>query len=109
MLLLVVCPLLVANRLPIVVVLLIPALAILTVLPLRLTSLERKISSFEKCLSLQDDALHRATIEIRALHQFQRSILALNSESLVRNESLAVAERLRFEALARSVESPQRM
>jgi len=116
----------------------VPALAMLTVLPLRMSSLERKISSLEKSLSLQDDVLrglaidltvlrstiseHRADFEQRwsdferlelerqeALQQFQRSIFAITRESLVRTESLAVAERLRFEALARSVESPQRM
>ena len=53
--------------------------------------------------SLKNDALKEA------LQQFQRSIFAITRESLVRTESLAVAERLRFEALARSVESPQRM
>ena len=138
MLLLVVCPLLVVNRLPMVFALMVPALAMLTVLPLRMSSLERKVSSLEKSLSLQDDVLrglaidltvlrstiseHRADFEQRwsdferlelerqeALQQFQRSIFAITRESLVRTESLAVAERLRFEALARSVESPQRM
>lgn len=115
-----------------------PALAMLTVLPLRMTSLERKISSLEKSLSLQDDVLHGLAIDLtalrptisgyradfehrwsdlgrlelerqEALRQFQRSILAITRESLVRTESSAVSERLRFEALARSVESPQRM
>ena len=133
MLLLVVCPLLIVNRLPMVFVLMVPALAILTILPLRITSLEQKIYLLERSLSLQDDVLRGLTIDLaalrstvseyqagfehrwsdveqlelerqEALRQFQRSILAITRDSLVRIESSFVAERRRFEARARSFE-----
>lgn len=44
-----------------------PALAMLTVLPLRMSSLERKISSLEKSLSLQDDVLRGLAIDLTVL------------------------------------------
>ena len=51
------------------------------------------------------DSEQRELERQQALLQFQQSILALVNESLVRIESLAVAERLRFEAQLRSAES----
>ena len=134
----VISPFFLAGRVPAVVAVSLPVIAISTIVPLRwssvaqrLHSLEEVVTSQEQALSLQHEAIRRVTRDLLALHhsvneqeldfegrisdseqyelkrqqallQFQQAILALVGESLSRIESLAVAERLRFEALARS-------
>ena len=138
MFVMVISPFFLAGRVPAVVAVSLPVIAISTVVPLRwssvaqrLHSLEEVVTSQEQALSLQHEAIRRVTRDLLALHhsvneqeldfegrisdseqyelkrqqallQFQQAILALVGESLSRIESLAVAERLRFEALARS-------
>ena len=134
----VISPFFLVSQVPVAIALSPLVIAIVTILPLKLSLVEQRLDSLERVITLQkqamssqDGTLRQLTLDLSALQrsvndqkvsfehrishleqhelerqqallQFQQTIVELVGESLSRIESLAVAERLRFEALTRS-------